>query len=116
MSGCPALIACPTLNTYYHVCSPHGSLPKVMQLKWQSWARVLILCSRACVLGCYTLLPPSPQHSSVSSPKLGGRALTLALAYMMHCPHRIDPNLPDLFLPSQALYSSIKNEKLQWAM
>lgn len=24
--------------------------------------------------------------------------------------------LPDLFLPPQALYSSIKNEKLQWAM
>lgn len=65
------LMAFPSSNTWNCVL-PHGYLLKAIQLKRQSWARVLVLCSRACVLGHYSLLPspsilPSPLYGREGS-------------------------------------------------
>lgn len=106
------LIACPPLNMRYYICSSRGYLSKVMQLKWHTWAWALVLCSRACVLGHSILLPiPTPQFCLL--PQTRGKVLSSGTVAP---PPGLTPTPPDLFFPSQALYSSIKNEKLQWAM
>lgn len=82
-----------------------------MQLKWQTWAWVLVPCSRACQ-SLHPAAHPHPQFCLLPQTWREGSELW----HWCPSPPGLTPHPLGLFLPLQALYSSIKNEKLQWAM